>query len=56
MEIKLDIKVPHDNTNSPHGNIVLETDNRYTYISAEDNTIAVDADELFKAINALYKK
>ena len=56
MEIKLNIKVPNDNTNAPHGSIILETDNRYTYISVKDETIAVEADELFKAVNALYKE
>lgn len=55
MEIKLDIKVPNDNTNEPHGFINLKTDNRYTYISTENNTIVVDSNDLYKAINVLYK-
>jgi len=54
MEIKLDIKVPNDNTNAPHGNIKLRTDRRYTYITAGESTIAIDADEMYRSIIALY--
>lgn len=54
MEIKLDIKVPHDNTNTPHGNISLKSDRRYTHITYGNKTIAVDVDEMYRAIIALY--
>ena len=54
MEIKLDIKVPNDNTNIPHGNITLRSDRRYTYITSGNETLTVDADEMCRAIVALY--
>jgi len=54
LEIKLDIKVPNDNTNKFHGSIQLKTDRRYTYIGVNGKTIIVDADEMYRAINALY--
>lgn len=54
MEIKLDIKVPNDNTNIPHGNITLRSDRRYTYITNGNEILAVDVDEMYRAIVALY--
>jgi len=54
MEIKLDIKVPNDNTNTPHGSITFKSDRKYTYITHDEKTIAVNVDELYKAVNALY--
>jgi len=54
MEIKLDIKVPHDNTNTPHGNITLKSDRKYTYITHDNETIAVDVDEMYRSIKTLY--
>ena len=54
MEIKLDIKVPNDNTNTLHGNITLRSDRRYTYITHGNETLAVDVDEMHRAVMALY--
>ena len=54
MEIKLDIKVPNDNTNTLHGNITLRSDLRYTYITHDNETIAVDVDEMYHSIKTLY--
>ena len=54
MEIKLNIKVPNDNTNAPRGDITLRSDRRYTYITHGGETIAVDVDEMQRAIVALY--
>lgn len=54
MEIKLNIQVPSDNTNTPHGNLTLKEIGDYTYITIENKTVAVDTTELYKAVNALY--
>ena len=54
MEIKIDIKVPNDNTNTPHGNITLKSDRKYTYITHGNETIAVDVDEMYRSIKTLY--
>ena len=54
MKIELSIKVPNDNTNTPHGSITLKSDRKYTYITYKDKTIVVDADEMYRAIDALY--
>jgi len=54
LEIKLDIKVPNDNTNTLHGNITLRSDRRYTYITHDNETIAVDVDEMYHSIKTLY--
>ena len=54
MEIKIDIKVPNDNTNTPHGNITLKSDRKYTYITHGNETIAVDVDEMYCSIKTLY--
>ena len=54
MEIKLDVKVPNDNTNTPHGNITLKSDRKYTYITHDNKTIAVDVDEMYRSIKTLY--
>lgn len=55
MRIELDVKVPRDNTNANHGNVNIRMDNRFAYIRSEGKDIIVDAEELFRAVNALYK-
>lgn len=55
MKIELDIKEPGNNTNEYNGNINIRMDHRFAYIKHQNKDIIVDAEELYKAINALYR-
>jgi len=54
MEIKLDLQKKNDNTNMPHGSIILSTDNTYVFIQLADNSqIAVYRSDFVKAASIL---
>jgi len=53
LKIELKICEPNDNTNTPHGSIMLSTDNKYAYIEIDDKPIAVSVKEFYKAVCAL---
>ena len=58
MNITLDIKKPSDNTNTDHGDINIKIKGSFAYISIskfQGQDIVVNADELYRAINALYR-
>ena len=55
MKIELDIKEPGNNTNEKQGTINIYMDQRYAYINHRGKNIIVDAEELYKTINTLYR-
>lgn len=55
MDINIDIRVPNDNTNTPHGTINLTTDERhlYIYITVGESRIAVSREDIRDAVSIL---